>query len=118
MWWDNERWLRDFDFMPDLNNEREVNEEYRKNLLGVKNFGMFLWEDDHTVYPTETCWSFHFDEQKNLVKLRDQDSYKNDVLGLKTLDERGDLFFYKGAGDHMNLSDQIIADYFVPLMRD
>ena len=43
--------------------------------------------------------------------------YKNDGIGLKTMDEAGRLYFYHGSGGHMDLEDEYIDKYLVPFLR-
>lgn len=50
--------------------------------------------------------------------IKDQIDYKKDYLGLKTLDEAGKLFHYHGEGEHLALTQNIIDDYLVPMLRN
>ena len=50
--------------------------------------------------------------------IKDQIDYKKDYLGLKTLDEAGKLFHYHGEGEHLALTQNIIEDYLVPMLRN
>lgn len=82
MYWWPERWHAQWDFLPDLNNELEINTIYRERILSLKNFGMFYWEDDKTVYPRETCWFSHFDVDGQLLLPRDTPGFQKDSVGL------------------------------------
>ena len=105
--------------MPDINNERSVNELYKDRLKNLTNFGLFMWEQDKTIYPHETAWFTILDKEGKKIPLRQQDPfYSEDRLGLRHLDETGRLFFYKNEGDHMDLTQAIIDDYLVPLLFD
>jgi hypothetical protein len=49
--------------------------------------------------------------------MRDTDSFKNNTFGLKTMDDANKLWFYKGPGGHMHITDEYIDTYLVPLLR-
>jgi hypothetical protein len=53
-----------------------------------------------------------------IVPVRHTELYKNDTIGLKTLDESGKLFFYHGPGIHMTLTPEYINAYLIPLLLD
>ncbi len=116
-YWDVDSWIEHTQFLPNINNLRSVNPIYKEKLNNLTNFGMYMWEQDKTVYPHESEWFSILDEQGHLVALRDQvPFYSEDQLGLRELEENGKLFFYKGDGDHMHLTQSIIDDYLVPLL--
>jgi len=74
---------------------------------------MFVFEEDKTVIPKESGWF----AQTNLTSgevthLRNRTIYKEDWLGLRTLDERGALEFRETEGEHMRLSDEVLEDVF------
>ena len=78
-----------------------------------------MWADDHCVYPPEGGWFGHFDEQGTLMLPRELGAwYDHDLLGIKTLDQRGDLMFYKTPGEHMTLTSDMISDYLLPMLDD
>lgn len=37
---------------------------------------------------------------------------------MKSLHDEGKLFFYKGSGIHMTLTDAYVDDYLIPLLTD
>ena len=63
---------------------------------------MFKWNDDRVVHPKESEWFGYYNEYHETINLRDSPDYVNDLIGLRTLDEAGKLYFYSNAGDHMN----------------
>lgn len=50
--------------------------------------------------------------------MRDQNIYTEDLLGLKTLDEEGKLYFYEVEGEHMHLESWMITDLLLPFLLD
>ena len=53
-----------------------------------------------------------------LVMLKDQEQYKQDWLGLRTLDEAGKLSLMTIQGDHMEIESWFIRENVVPLLID
>lgn len=56
------------------------------------------------------------DKDKNVVALEDSDWYKNDVLGLKTLNDDKKVQFISIDGDHLQFSKDDINNTFVPFL--
>jgi palmitoyl-protein thioesterase len=109
---DLENYLAHSNFLADVNNERTVkNETYKENLRKLENFVMYLFEDDTTVIPKETCW-FAEVNGTEVTHLRDRTIYTEDWLGLKELDKKGALKFEKTEGDHMTLTDKMLKEVF------
>lgn len=105
-------YLEHSNFLADINNERELkNQTYKENLEKLERFVMYLFEDDTTVVPKETGW---FAEVNGTVvtPLKDRDIYKEDWIGLKTLDEKGALKFETTKGGHMTLTDKLLEKVF------
>ncbi|CAG8591605.1 16551_t:CDS:2, partial [Racocetra fulgida] len=74
-------------FLPDINNELEVkNETYKKNLVTLNKLVLIRFTEDTTLKPGDTA-------VRNVVPVREQKLYKEDWIGLKTLDEAGRLVF-------------------------
>ena len=69
-----------------------------------------MWQDDDMVVPKETQWFSTWDRQGNEIPLKDQQLYKDDWLGLRTMYEEGRLIFYSGPGKHMDLFTESIRD--------
>jgi palmitoyl-protein thioesterase len=103
-----DRYYEKSTFLPYDNNEKDPNPLYKERLTKLTNFGLFQWDDDEVVHPKESEWFGIYDKFRVLIPLRRQEAYKNDVLGLKTLDEAGKLFFYHGPGLHMHLVSSYI----------
>jgi palmitoyl-protein thioesterase len=113
-----EQYLEFSNFLADINNEREVkNATYKKNLEKLERFVMYVFEDDETVIPKETSW-FSEVNGTEITLLRDRQIYKEDWLGLKTLDKKGALKFETTPGKHMSLSENLLKkvfkDYYGP----
>lgn len=105
-------YLKSSNFLADTNNEREPrNKTYAENLGGLENFVMYVFENDTTVVPRQTSW---FDELNGTttIPLRERQLYKEDWLGLKTIDKRGALRFRSIPGNHMEIDDETLNETF------
>ncbi|KAK5944592.1 hypothetical protein PMZ80_003874 [Knufia obscura] len=118
---DYENYLNYSNFLADINNERPVkNATYKKNLASLRNFVMVMFEDDATVIPKESGWFSQVNMTSGeVVGVRNRTIYEEDWIGLKKLDEGGNLKFEKVRGEHMQLREKdlkrLFGEYFGPL---
>jgi palmitoyl-protein thioesterase len=117
-------YLESSNYLADINNERPLkNQTYKKNLSSLNKFVMFLFQDDKTVIPKETGWFAEVNTtSEHVTLLKDRPIYKEDWLGLRTLDERGGLIFETLSGEHMQISGKelkrVMKTYFGPATSD
>ncbi|KAF5497490.1 Palmitoyl-protein thioesterase 1 [Colletotrichum sp. SAR11_239] len=116
-----EKYLESSNFLADINNERELkNVQYKKNLAGLSNFVMVMFEEDTTVIPKETAWFEEVNGTESLP-LRARQIYKEDWIGLRELDRKGALRFRQVPGDHMQLTqknlNKTISEFFGPFKK-
>jgi hypothetical protein len=52
-----------------------------------------MFSDDTVVYPRESEWFWELEADGSIKKLEDTDFYKNDLIGLKKLNEAGRVKF-------------------------
>ncbi|KAL8793802.1 MAG: hypothetical protein Q9195_003632 [Heterodermia aff. obscurata] len=109
---DLESYLDYSNFLADINNEREVkNSTYKANMEKLESFAMYVFANDTTVVPKESGWFAEFNTTSTEVtKLQDRTIYKEDWLGLKSLDEDGKLHFRTIVGAHMQFGEDLIED--------
>jgi len=85
---------------------------------------LVLFERDRTVVPKESAWFGSYapppeedpddgassdlrdEKEKILVPMREQPLYKEDWIGLRTLDEHGRVVLASCDGEHMHLSTE------------
>ncbi|KAJ9314693.1 hypothetical protein DTO271D3_4939 [Paecilomyces variotii] len=117
-------YLEHSNFLADVNNERVLkNVTYKKNLMSLNRFAMFMFENDQTAVPKESAWFAEVNMTSGEVTpLKERELYKEDWLGLKVLDEEGKLEFKTLPGEHMHLTEQTLSDafkeYFGPVELD
>ena len=111
-------YLKDSVFLPFLNNEEQhakyaLNKERFTNLNSVM---LVEFLKDTMIYPKETAQFGSLDDKKNPIKMEDQDIYKNDTFGLKTMNESGKIKVVTIDGDHLRFSKEDITNTFVPFL--
>ncbi|KAL9615454.1 MAG: hypothetical protein Q9167_000132 [Letrouitia subvulpina] len=117
---DIESYLKNSNFLADINNERQKkNDTYRQNMKKLRRFAMYMFSEDVTVVPKETAYFSEVNTTSNEVtKLQDRQIYKEDWIGLRSLDEAKRLDFRVAEGGHMQLSKELLIEtfkeYFAP----
>ena len=109
---DLESYLDYSNFLADVNNEREVkNSTYKENMEKLESFAMYVFANDTIVVPKESGWFAEVNTTSTEVtKLQDRTIYKEDWLGLKTLDKDGKLHFKTIVGGHMEFGEDLIKE--------
>ncbi|KAG8143078.1 hypothetical protein E2320_000357 [Naja naja] len=82
-------------FLADINQERVINETYKKNLMTLKKFVMVRFLNDTMVDPPAS----------------------EDRLGLKEMDQAGKLVFLQVEGDHLSFSKEWFFKNIVPFLQ-
>merc|ERR1711892_168955 len=92
--------------------------EYKARLTRLENFVMIKWRDDTTIIPRESSHFefYHHGQDQLIMPLGDSPIYREDWIGLKTLDDATRLHFYTIPGDHMALNQSWIAETIVPFL--
>jgi len=99
-------------FLVDLNNESPdvKNQTYVDNLNALDALVLVIFEKDKTVVPKESSWFGSWsitdpeeDDEPEMLTMKQQPLYKEDWIGLKSLDEAGKVFLESCPGEHMQL---------------
>ncbi|KIP10956.1 hypothetical protein PHLGIDRAFT_100544 [Phlebiopsis gigantea 11061_1 CR5-6] len=108
------RYLERNHFLPSINNEvdDDVNATYASNLEALNKLVLVMFAKDTMVVPKESSWFGSYapaDDAlapaKTIIPMRLQPLYTQNRIGLRTLDDRGDLILTTCDGAHMQLSD-------------
>lgn len=85
------RYLRSNDFLPVLNGERvHIHmKAWRENFLRIKKLVLIGGPDDGVITPWQSSHFGFYDMNEDIVEMRNQEFYRSDTFGLKTLDARG-----------------------------
>lgn len=99
----------------------ERNTTYATNLKSLNKFIMVLFTEDKTVVPKESSWFGSYAPtdslgtvernqgqvilaEKTIIPMRLQPVYMTDAIGLRSLDERGDVLLETCEGEHMQIT--------------
>ncbi|KAL1528540.1 hypothetical protein AB1Y20_009883 [Prymnesium parvum] len=95
------------------NNEGvSVNATYKENFIKLKRLIMIKAEKDTMVFPNEGEWWGHFadGDLTTVLPMKETKWYKDDVFGLKTVDQAGKIFFNTTSGNHLQFTrDELIG---------
>ncbi|KAJ3547623.1 hypothetical protein NM688_g5381 [Phlebia brevispora] len=109
-------------WLTSINNEipDSVNTTYAKNLESLNKLILVLFSEDTTVVPKESAWFGSYapsnessSADKAVIPMRLQPLYTENRIGLKTLDQRGDIVLATCVGEHM----QLTPDCWKPLVQ-
>jgi palmitoyl-protein thioesterase len=109
-------------FLPDINNELPTkNATYKANFASLSNFVLIMFGDDITVVPRSSEWfepiRWGTDDPAAIVPYNMTDLYKEDWIGLQTLDRTGRLHFLTCPGAHMQFTlDYLHSQVTVPYL--
>jgi len=106
-------------FLPVLNNEVEhlhMN-DFKKNFLQIKHLVLIGGPDDGAITPWQSSMFGFYDEHGRVVEMREQEAYKSDTFGLRTLDERKAITVHtvpKVFHQYFTFNVKFIKQYIVP----
>ncbi|XP_035991394.1 lysosomal thioesterase PPT2 isoform X2 [Fundulus heteroclitus] len=86
-------YLRGNTFLPLLNGEKphKFIKEWRENFLRIKKMVLIGGPDDGVITPWQSSHYGFYNASEDVVEMRNQEFYKRDTFGLRTLDARGDV---------------------------
>ncbi|KAI8427496.1 hypothetical protein MSG28_002028 [Choristoneura fumiferana] len=108
-------------FLPYINNHLESPKtaDFKSNLLRLKRLVLIGGPDDNVITPWQSSQFGYYDANETVIEMHDQPIYKDDKIGLKSLDKKGKLHVVTVPGVnhfswHMNVS--IVDDYLLPYL--
>merc|ERR1712226_1032414 len=100
-----------------LDNESNAAATNKTNFESLNGLMLVMFTEDTMVYPKESEWFQPLDDKdKEVVALEDSDFYKNDDIGLKTLNEAKKVQFISVEGDHLQFSKDDVTNTFIPFL--
>nr|KJB49242.1 hypothetical protein B456_008G108300 [Gossypium raimondii] len=115
-------YLKGCRFLPELNNEINGmrNSTYKERLASLQNLVLIMFEDDTVLIPKETAWFGYFPDGafEPVLPVQETKLYKEDWIGLKTLDEAGKVKFVNVSGNHLQISTSDMKKFMVPYLED
>uniref|UniRef100_A0A8B9Z0S5 Palmitoyl-protein thioesterase 1 n=1 Tax=Buteo japonicus TaxID=224669 RepID=A0A8B9Z0S5_9AVES len=106
-------------FLADINQERGINETYKKNLMALKKFVMVKFLNDTMVDPPISEWFgfYKSGQAKETIPLKETSLYTEDRLGLQEMDKAGKLVFLGVKGDHLHFSEEWFYTTILPFLQ-
>ncbi|XP_058794037.1 lysosomal thioesterase PPT2 homolog [Phymastichus coffea] len=107
-------------FLPFINNEKVTSNttSFKEGLTKLDKMVLIGGPDDGVITPWQSSHFGYYDKNETVVELRDRVEYKNDLIGLKTLDKRNKLVIHTVPGiphfmwhQNMTIVDQYILPY-------
>ncbi|XP_069032380.1 lysosomal thioesterase PPT2-A-like [Embiotoca jacksoni] len=86
-------YLKGNDFLTLLDGDKPHKEmkAWRQNFLLIKKLVLIGGPDDGVITPWQSSLFGFYDSNETVVEMRNQEFYRDDTFGLKTLDARGDV---------------------------
>lgn len=111
-------------FLPYVNNEIDNStifnvSDYKTGLVKLKRMILIGGPDDGVITPWQSSHFGYFDNNNTVIDMRDRSIYKDDVIGLKTLDKQSKLKIITVPGIphsewHKNIS--IVDEFLLPYL--
>jgi len=118
--YDKAEYLEKSRFLADINNEREKkNTQYAENIKKLVNYVMVEASTDSMVVParSEEHGFYEWGDEKKTLMLQETQGYKEDWLGLRSLDEKGGVHVLVYEGDHMRWDQAFWENKVLPFLR-
>lgn len=113
------KYLLHSEFLADANNEKvQKNELYKENILSLKKFVMVYSTIDEIVKPPESGFFGIYNKQLQLVNLTDTELYKQDWIGLKTLNESNRMFVFSTNCTHVEHRMPVCFPQLYPIFKN
>ena len=113
-----DRYLAHSLFIARLNNEVDFSQKLKEKFMQVEKYLFIRWADDSVIIPRETSWWGEFDRKYNIITRFDTRLYKEDLIGLKTLEEQNRTQFIYFPGDHMYYTFELVDTHVIPFLTD
>lgn len=104
-------------FIADINNERtKKNEQYRKNMMSLDKLILVQALQDDLVVPYQSSTFGYYDWEGNGIveTMKETKAYKEDWIGLKTLDEQGKIKTIDTEFGHVDLRNFFWQNHVLP----
>ena len=106
-------------FLPYMNNEKHFNQQYKDRMTSLKYLAAIKYLKDEVIYPNETeHFGYYADEtETTMIKMEDTDEYKQDLFGIRTLNEAKKLTLIDCDASHVHPTYQWCLDNLLPWLN-
>ncbi|VVB12737.1 unnamed protein product [Arabis nemorensis] len=119
---DIKKYLEHSKYLPKLNNERpkERNSTFKQRFTSLHNLVLVMFQSDKVVIPKASCWFGYYPDgaSKPLLSPQKTKLYREDWIGLKTLDVAGKVKFVSVPGEHLQMAKDDVVKYVVPYLQN
>ncbi|CDW83133.1 palmitoyl-protein thioesterase 1-like [Stylonychia lemnae] len=105
-------------FLPFVNGEKKGNNtEAVFEKFSTLNSALFImFSEDTMIYPKETAWFWQLQADGTVLPVNQTSFYKNDLIGLRALDEAGKTQYVEFEGNHLQFTNEQIRDVIAPVL--
>ena len=103
-------------FLPDLNNEREFDQEAFDRFSSLNKLFLGKFSKDTMIFPGSSAWFNELKEDGSISPFNETEIYLNDLIGLKKLYEENRIVFHSFDGDHLQFSYEEIEELVFPVL--
>ena len=109
-----ERYMNSKSVLLKVNNLKEFDQNAKTRFSDLDVLVLVQFKRDTMITPRESAFFYELDENHNLVDVKETEIYKNDLFGLKTLDEAGKIKKYLIDENHCYYSWEDLNLYAIP----
>ncbi|CAL7950492.1 unnamed protein product [Xylocopa violacea] len=108
-------------FLPYVNNEKNSTKmpTSKRGLIKLKRMVLIGGPDDGVITPWQSSHFGYYDANETVIDMRDRNIYKDDLIGLRTLDESGKLTLITVPNVphyEWHKNESIVDDYLLPYL--
>ena len=86
-----DRYYKSKSVLLNVNNLKNFDQSAKDRISSLEKLVLVQFKGDTMITPRQSAFFQELDEKHNLVKMGDIEIYKNDLFGLKTLNEQGKI---------------------------
>ena len=113
-----EKYRQGSSFLAIINNERQINMNYRINLARLRRLILVKYEQDRALIPNESSWFGYYDQKGNGYSMEHTELYRQDKLGLQALVATGQLVRIVSPGDHIIIEPTWFVQNIIPYFKE
>lgn len=117
---DIESYKKNCKFLPKLNNEFYHNASYKTKFSSLQNLVLIMFEQDEVLVPRETSLFGYYPDGSccDILPAQETMLYKEDWIGLRSMDEAGKVKYVNVRGHHLEISLKDMNKYIVPYLLE
>lgn len=103
----------------DVNNQgKSIDPEAKRRFISLDKLVLILFERDTMISPKESAHFGVYDEEHKVINMKDTESYKQDLFGLKTLEEAGKIIYHRVDENHCYYNFIDMDDCVIPYVKN